>query len=90
MTNTEPCTGCERVATAPVELVDGRTVCSSCPDWREECAARHREALMVLNIPTTAGRREYIDAVEHKRGKLAGYRLRTDVLEEWDRRHPKG
>jgi hypothetical protein len=86
---TERCAGCNLLDTKPVTLSDGRIVCSSCPEWREECAARHREALAVLAIPTTAGRREYIDTVEHSRGKLAGYRLRTDVLEEWDRRHPK-
>jgi uncharacterized Zn finger protein (UPF0148 family) len=35
------CTGCEKCETGPVvELMDGRVVCNTCPDWRMECEAR--------------------------------------------------
>lgn len=37
----EGCLGCQRCEDGPtVQLVDGRTVCTYCPDWRDECLAR--------------------------------------------------
>lgn len=38
---TEVCLGCQRCEDGPVaQLVDGRVVCTYCPDWRDECLAR--------------------------------------------------
>lgn len=43
----EGCLGCEACATRnTVQLVDGRTVCTYCPDWRDECLARE-----ILRMP---------------------------------------
>lgn len=38
----EGCLGCNRLDddAACVTLIDGRIVCNSCPDWRDECGAR--------------------------------------------------
>lgn len=43
----EGCLGCNRLDNddACVTLIDGRVVCSSCPDWRDECQAR---AILVM------------------------------------------
>lgn len=83
------CLGCSLVETTSVVLADGTTVCAMCPQFKAEHEARQREAVMVLGISTTAGRREYINEVHRTRGHLASYRLSTDVLALWDERQAK-
>lgn len=62
--------------------------------WRHECEVRY-----VINLPTAADRRRYLDGVEEQRGKEAADRLRADVMEMWnetrkhirrnDKHHPR-
>jgi len=73
------CLGCEMIATAPVTLRSGLTVCSSCPEWRLE-----KEAKMVLMMTARSKRTEYLDDIDKIRGKAAGKLLRDEVLAQWD------
>lgn len=75
------CLGCELVAHKPKTLIDGRTVCSSCEDWRLECEAR-----AVLDLPSLESRRAHLAGIEKARGKEAGDRLRRAMMDEWKRR----
>lgn len=75
------CAGCNLIETAPVTLLDGRTVCSSCEDYRHLCEARY-----ILARPSTFERRQYIDAVERKRGAVAADALRATILLLWEAR----
>jgi hypothetical protein len=61
------CLGCQRCETDPmVTLIDGRKVCSYCPDWRLECEARQVAAMAALEQ-----RRAYMVEAQKKRGQAA-------------------
>jgi hypothetical protein len=55
----EGCLGCQLIEASAVRLDDGRVVCSSCEDWREECEAR-----MLLGKPLQF-RRDYLKDLEN-------------------------
>lgn len=74
------CLGCNLIESAPVELLDKRTVCNTCPDWRMECEARE-----VLKMPLE-DRREYLTGVDARRGKQAGDELRAAITAMWEKR----
>lgn len=77
------CLGCTRCEDGPWKtLIDGRTVCHQCEDWRAECEAR-----TVLQMPTLQRRRDYIALVERKRGEEAAKRLRRDIRALWEVRN---
>ena len=62
-------------------LIDGQQVDSTSEAWRHECEAR-----MVVDQPTLVQRREYLDAVERRRGKPAADALRETMGAIWDAR----
>lgn len=66
-----------------VTLLDGRQVDSASEDWRHECEAR-----MVAGRRTLDERREYLDAVERRRGKASADRLRDTMRQLWEARKP--
>ena len=72
------CLGCRLIETAPVTLIGGTVVCSSCPAWRVETEAR-----MVAGMPTLEARRGYLADVEQKRGKVSADELREVIKVEW-------
>lgn len=59
------CLGCERIEFQPVTLRTGKTVCSSCEDWRNECEARY-----VLAMPEKSRRAEYLARLGERGEKL--------------------
>lgn len=61
-----------------VKLADGREVDSSSEDYRHECEAR-----AIAALPTLAQRREWMQALEHRRGKAEADRLRTTMTALW-------
>jgi len=61
-----------------VALVDGREVDSASEEWRHETEARH-----IARLPTLADRRAWLEAIEHKRGKVAADALRLTMGEIW-------
>ena len=63
-THATDCLGCNLVEHQPRTLIDGGTVCSSCPAWLHECEARSLLAMV------KAERTKYFEAVETKRGAL--------------------
>lgn len=71
------CLGCNFIETAPVVLPDGRTVCSSCEDWRHVCEVR-----MIAGWKTNMQRKEFLEGVAKKRGQASADRLRADVWAE--------
>lgn len=73
------CIGCNLVNIAPITLTDGRTVCSSCPDYRLQCEAKD-----VLGKPLEA-RKAYLAGVEAKRGKAGADLLKAAITAEWER-----
>ena len=49
------CLGCNLIESAPVQLLDGTTVCSSCRDWLIECRERRLKATRMLEtLPRSA------------------------------------
>lgn len=77
------CLGCTRCEDGPWKtLIDGRTVCHQCEDWRAECEAR-----VVVNMPTLMQRRQYLELVEKKRGTEAANQLKRDVRSLWEHQH---
>jgi hypothetical protein len=57
------CLGCQLCEDGPtVVLVDGRTVCTYCPDWRDECLARE-----ILKMPKERRRAWLFGVVENDR-----------------------
>lgn len=66
-------------------LHDGRQVDSASEAWRHECEAR-----MVAERPTLEQRREYLDAVERRRGKAAADELRATMKALWSARKREG
>lgn len=75
------CLGCNNIEVKPVKLHDGRTVCSSCADWRHECEAR---AIMAMH--TLQDRRAQLDGVQAKRGLPARKELETTIKALWPSR----
>lgn len=63
-----------------VTLHDGRQVDSASEEWRLETEARE------LLRRNTNARREYLDAVERKRGAEACEQLKAVFLKLWERR----
>ena len=83
------CLGCSRleVADAPtVVLLSGQTVCSWCPDWREETRGREVEARAVLSMGSRDTRRAHLDRIEARHGHEYRRRLEAVVLGLWERR----
>lgn len=69
-----------------VTLLDGRQVDSASEEWRHEAEAR-----MVAARPTLDQRREYLDAVERRRGKASADALRATMSLLWQaRKSPTG
>lgn len=65
------CLGCTRCETGPtVTLASGCTVCNYCPDYKQECLARH-----VLSLPTKEARREFLAAWGRKHGQASADEL---------------
>lgn len=64
-----------------VILLDGRQVDSASEDWRHECEAR-----AIAAPPSLAQRREWMEALEHRRGKAEADRLRTTMTALWKAR----
>lgn len=75
------CLGCEHIETAPKVLIDGRTVCSSCDEWRHQC-----EAQEIADMPGRQTRADELLKVEIRRGKPAGDRLRATVRQIFEAR----
>lgn len=62
-----PCETCIKPEAQRVRLVDGREVCTWCPDWMRECEARH-----VANMPSIEARRSYLFGRMNSYGKTTG------------------
>ena len=87
----DPCAGCARLeddSTPRVSLACGRVVSTWCDCWRDECAARHREAVRILGLPTREIRRAVVDRVRERDGDLAADRLAAEVRRLHAARHP--
>jgi hypothetical protein len=69
-----------------VTLIDGRTVSSASPEWRDECLQRHNHITAMGKLRGTFDRREYIAAVARKEGSEAADRLKREFLRVWDER----
>jgi hypothetical protein len=83
------CAGCVRledVGNPTVVLLSGIRVCTYCPAWLAETAARQFEALNVLDLSTREKRLAYLDERERLYGAEYRARLAAVVLETWDRR----
>lgn len=76
------CLGCQRCEAGPVvTLHDGRVVCNTCPDYKDECMARH-----ILAMPTKDDRREFIIKWGTKHGDAARDHLSDLVRSVWEAR----
>lgn len=76
------CLGCQRCEDGPVvTLHDGRVVCTYCPDYKDECMARH-----ILAMPTREERRQYLTRWAEKHGQADGLRLGDLVRSVWEAR----
>jgi hypothetical protein len=64
-----------------VTLVDGTQRCNYCPDYKDECLARH-----VLALPSKHDRREFLMAWGKKHGQDAQNRLADLVKAVWGAR----
>lgn len=83
------CAGCARLedAAAPtVVLLSGVRVCTYCPAWLAETAARQFEALNVLDMADRETRLAHLDSREREFGPEYRARLSAVVLETWERR----
>jgi acyl-CoA-binding protein len=94
------CLGCNLIETAPVTLIDGTVVCSSCEAWRFECEAR-----AVLAMPSREARLEHLfgvfaqgsdgnvrcikKGIAQFRGQAAAEALQAKVLELWEARRAR-
>ena len=87
----DPCLGCQRLE-AGDQLVElsgrnlGRTVCTWCPAWREECHERFELVLRILAMSDIDARRNTLDDTRRHFGDLAADRLKAEVLAEHARR----
>ena len=66
---------------ATVTLHDGRQVDSASEDWRHETEARS-----ILSLRNVTERRDWLDAIEKRRGKASADRLRETVQALWKAR----
>ena len=67
------CLGCNLIESAPKQLLDGTTVCSSCWDWLIECRERRLKAMRMLEtLPRRA-----IDAQLAQMPELEQLRMRA-------------
>jgi hypothetical protein len=74
------CLGCVRCESGPVvTLHDGRVVCNTCPDFKDECLARH-----VLGLATKDDRREFLIKWGKKHGDAARDKLADLVRSVWE------
>lgn len=83
------CAGCSRLEdpSAPtVVLLSGVKVCTYCPAWLAETAARQFEALDVLDMADRQTRLAHLEAREREFGAEYRARLAAVVLETWERR----
>lgn len=83
------CLGCSALSNPAyprVTLSSGQEATTWCECWKQETAARHTEALRVLQIPNREARLAYIARVRAVKGDLAADRLAGEVLAEWNRR----
>ena len=62
-----------------VTLHTGVQVCNYCPDYKDECLARH-----ILALPTKQERREFLAAWGQKHGHDAGTQLADLVRAVWE------
>lgn len=67
-----------------VRLTDGREVANDSEEWRAECEAR-----AVLQMPTLQQRRDFLAAVETRRGKPAADKLKADIMRLWNHAQTK-
>jgi hypothetical protein len=74
---TEGCLGCNRLENDDEcrTLIDGRVVCSHCPDWRDECQAR-----AILQMPKERRRAFLFGDFEHDDRGVK--RLKTKGLQQ--------
>jgi hypothetical protein len=77
------CLGCSAIETAPVTLIDGTVVCSSCDAWRRETEARH-----ILSMKPLSVRQAWLADIEKRRGKASADKLRADMMRLWEHRKP--
>lgn len=76
------CLGCQRCEDGPVvTLHDGRVVCNFCPDYKDECLARH-----MLAKPDKNARREFLEQWGKKHGEAARDKLAALARSIWSRR----
>lgn len=75
------CLGCNNIEVKPVKLVDGRTVCNTCEDWRHECEAR-----AIMDLRSTNERRAWLEGIEKKRGQAARLALQDTIKALWPSR----
>ena len=61
-----------------VTLLDGTVVAADSEAWRHECEAR-----AIMALPGTAQRREWLQAIEHRRGKAVADALRATIMLMW-------
>ena len=73
------CTGCSR--SDVVTLHTGAQVCSYCPDYKDECLARH-----VLAKPDKYARREFLEQWGKKHGEAARDKLSDLARSIWSTR----
>ena len=66
---------------ATVNLHDGRKVDSASEEWRQECEAR-----FILGFGNIKERRDWLDAIEKRRGKASTDRLRETIQALWKAR----
>jgi len=76
----DDCLGCQRCEAGPVvTLHDGRVVCNTCPDYKDECMARH-----ILAMPDKNARRDFIVKWGDKHGEAARSALADLVRSVWE------
>lgn len=77
------CLGCERTDTAT--LLDGSTVCTTCPAWRQECEAREWLARIRAKKPRTWAEGKALldrltEEIAKRRGDAAAEQLKDAIL----------
>lgn len=86
------CLGCQRLELPDcptVVLLSGPTVCSWCPAWREETAAREVEARAILRMPDRNDRLAHLAKLEARHGAEYRRRLEAVVLQLWEARRAR-
>lgn len=85
----DACAGCAKLEDPAIEqvvLLTGQTVCSYCPDWRDECRQRQIEADAVLAMVDKPTRLDHLAKREAEFGSEYRRRLEEVVLDTWKRR----